>query len=184
MTPKPFAKMLATALFCTVIAGAPAMAQAVNVDYDHTINFLKFKSYHLQKVHATDPNVESRLTIAVDRDLQSRYLHPVDNDPDLIIAVVESNQDAMDYTNFYAGLNGLDWQRGFGGGGFLDSTKTVGDIPAGTLVLDMWDGKTKKLIWRGMITEPAAVTSNKEADQKMDKAIGQLLAQFPPKFKK
>jgi hypothetical protein len=52
--------MLATALFGTVIAGVPAVAQAVNVDYDHTINFLKFKSYTVQKVHATDPAVESR----------------------------------------------------------------------------------------------------------------------------
>jgi hypothetical protein len=179
-----FAKMLATALFSTLIAGAPAMAQAVTVDYDHTINFLKFKSYTLQKVHATDPEVESRLTIAVDRDLQARYLHAEDKDPDLIVAVVEANQDKQEYSTFYDGLAGLSWQRGWGSGGFLDATATVQDVPAGTLVFDMWDGKTKKLIWRGMITEPAAVTSAKEADQKLDKAVGQLLAQFPPKFKK
>ena len=58
------------------------------------------------------------------------------------------------------------------------------DIPAGTLVLDIWDRKTQKLVWRGAITEPASVTSDKEADQKLDKAVGQLLAQFPPKYKK
>jgi Domain of unknown function (DUF4136) len=181
---KAFANLFAAALFSSVLAGVPAMAQAVTVDYDHTINFLKFKSYTLQKVHATDPGVESRLTIAVDRDLQARYLHTEDKDPDLIVAVVEANQDKQEYSTFYDGLTGLSWQRGWGSAGFLDSTATVQDIPAGTLVFDIWDGKTKKLIWRGSITEPAAVTSNKEADQKMDKAVGQLLAQFPPKFKK
>ena len=179
------AKTLATALFGALIAGAPAaVAQATSIDYDHTINFLKYRSYTLQKVHATDPGVESRLTIALDRDLQARYLHPADSNPDIIVGVAEANQDTHEYGTFYDGLSGLSWQRGWGSGGFLDATATVQDIPAGTLVLDMWDGKTKKLIWRGMITEPAEVTSNKEADQKMDKALGQLLAQFPPKFKK
>jgi len=178
------AKMLTTALFGAAFAGAPALAQAVNVDYDHTINFLKYTSYKLEKLHATDPGVESRLTIAVDRDLQSRYLHPADKDPDLIVAVVESNEDKQEYSSFYDGLSGLSWQRGWGQGGFLGTEATVQDIPAGTLVLDIWDRKTQKLVWRGAITEPASVLADKEADQKMDKAVGQLLAQFPPKYKK
>ena len=181
---RSIAKMLAAALFGTLLAGASALAQAVNVDYDHTINFLKYKSYTLEKLHATDPSVETRLTIAIDRDLQARYLHPEGKDPDIIVAVVESNQDKQEYTTFYDGLAGLSWQRGWGSGGFLDNAATLQDIPAGTLVFNMWDGKTKKLIWRGIITEPASVMSDKEADQKMDKAVGQLLAQFPPKFKK
>ncbi len=181
------AKMLTSALFGTVLATAStsALAQAVSVDYDHTINFLKYKSYTLQKVHATDPEVESRLTIAIDRDLQSRYLHPEDKNADIIVAVVESNTDTQEYATFYSGLDGLDWQRGWGSAsGFMDTAATIQDIPAGTLVFNMWDGKTKKLIWRGTITEPASVTADKEADQKMDKAVGQLLAQFPPKYKK
>jgi len=185
MSARTLANMLTTvALFSTILAGAPARAQAVSVDYDHTINFLKYSSYQLTKLHATDPGVESRLTIALDRDLQDRYLHPTDNNPDLIIAVVESNQDKQEYATFYDGLSGLSWQRGWGGGGFLPSAATVQDIAPGTLVLDIWDRKTQKLVWRGAITEPASVTSDKEADQKLDKAVGQLLAQFPPKYKK
>jgi hypothetical protein len=172
------------ALFSTILAGAPARAQAVSVDYDHTINFLKYTTYQLTKLHATDPGVESRLTIALDRDLQDRYLHPTDSNPDLIIAVVEANEDKQEYSTFYDGLNGLSWKRGWGDGTFLPSAATVQDIPPGTLVLDIWDRKTQKLVWRGAITEPASVTSDKEADQKLDKAVGQLLAQFPPKYKK
>jgi hypothetical protein len=179
-------KTLSAALFGTFLAAAsvPASAQTVTVDYDHSINFLKYKSYTLQKVHATDPTVESRLTIAVDRDLQARYLHPQDKDSDLIIAVVESNTDTQEYPKFYDSLGGLSWQRGWGSAGFLDTEATVQDIPAGTLVFDMWDRKSQKLVWRGTITEPASVITDKEADQKMDKAVGQLLSQFPPKFKK
>jgi hypothetical protein len=60
----------------------------------------------------------------------------------------------------------------------------VQDIPVGTLVFNIWDAKSKKLIWRGAITEPASVLTDKECDQKMDKAVGQLLDKFPPKYKK
>jgi hypothetical protein len=180
---RTLSKMLLAAIFCA-FAVAPAMAQTVTVDYDHSINFLKFKSYKLVKVHATDPGVEDRLTIAIDRDLQSRYLHTEDTNPDLLVAVVEVNTDTSEYKTFYGGLDGVSFERGWGPGGFLDGKATVGDIAAGTLVVDMWDGKTKKLIWRGTIAEPPSVTADKEADQKMDKAVGQVLGQFPPKFKK
>ncbi len=167
---------LAVALFAAV----PAHAQAVSADYDQSVNFLKYKTYTVQKIHATDPGVENRLVIALDRDLQERYLHSNSANPDLIIAVVESNRDPAEYTNFYAGLGGLSWERGWGSG-FMDGTSMVGDIKPGTLVLDMWDHKSGKLVWRGTITEPDSVTSSKEADQKLDKAVGQLLAKFPPK---
>jgi Domain of unknown function (DUF4136) len=181
---RTFAKMLAVGLCSVFLAGTSALAQAVTVDYDHSINFLKFKTYTLQKVHATDPGVESRLSIAVDRNLQTRYLHSDSSNPDLIVAVVEASQDKQEYTTFYDSLGGLSWQRGWGSGNFMDGTATVQDIPVGTLVFDIWDAKTKKLIWRGTILEPASVTGNKEADQKLDKAVGQVLAQYPPKFKK
>ena len=38
-------KRLATGFFLTIIAAAPALAQTVTIDYDHTVNFLKFKTY-------------------------------------------------------------------------------------------------------------------------------------------
>lgn len=180
---KFFAKLLVAAFYGTVIAGTAAMAQAVNVDFDHSINFIKYKSYTLQKVHATDPNVEQAITIAVDRDLANRYLHPDSTKGDLIIAVVEATQDKQEYATFYDGLGGLAWQRGWGSGGFLDTAATVQDIPTGTLVIDMWDRKTQKLIWRGTVTEDLTGSEDKKGE-KMDKAVNQLVAQFPPKFKK
>ena len=48
-------KMLATVLFGVAIAGTPILAQTVTIDYDHSVNFLKFKSYTWSGVHATDP---------------------------------------------------------------------------------------------------------------------------------
>ena len=175
------AKMLATAVFGTLLTGISAQAQ-VMIDYDHTINFAKYKSYTLQKVHATEPKVEQAITIALDRNLKARYLHP-DSNGEIIIAVVEADQDKQEYPAFYSSLGGLAWQRGWASDGFLDTMATPSDIPPGTLVIDMWDRKTQKLIWRGEVNEVLTGDGSKNG-QKMDKAVGELLGKFPPKFKK
>jgi hypothetical protein len=176
-------KMLATALFGAAIAGAPILAQTVTIDYDHSVNFLKFKTYTWHGVHATDPSVEDRITIAVDRDMSGRYMSQVAKNGDVTIIAVEATQDKQEYANFYASLNGITWQRGWGNGGFLDTAATLQDLPLDTLVVDIYNTKTMKLLWRGVVTEPVAKSQDKN-DQTMDKAVNLLLAKYPPKFEK
>ena len=176
-------KMLATTLFGVAIAATPVLAQTVTIDYDHSVNFLKFKSYTWDRVHATDPGVEGRITIAVDRDMSGRYFHQETKNGDVTIAVVEATRDKQEYADFYAKLNNLTWQRGWGSGVFLDTAATPQDVPLNTLVMDMYDTQTHKLIWRGIVTEPVAKSQDKN-DQIMDKAVNLLFAKFPPKFVK
>jgi len=38
-------KILATTLFGVAIAGTPILAQTVTIDYDHSVNFLKLKTF-------------------------------------------------------------------------------------------------------------------------------------------
>jgi hypothetical protein len=176
------AKMLATAIFSAAMVGAPAMAQTVTIDYDHTVNFLKFRTYAWAKIQATDPSVEDRITIALNRNMAGRYMTEESKGADITITAVEATQDKQEFATFYSGVVDYPWQRPWGSG-FLDSQATLQDIPLDTLVIDMYDTKSHKLLWRGTVTEPVAGSQDKN-DQKIDKAVTLLIGKYPPKFKK
>lgn len=177
-------KILATTLFGVAIAATPILAQTVTIDYDHSVNFLKFKTYTWEKVHATDPAVEGRITLAVNRDMGGRYMSETANNGDVTITAVEATQSKQEYTDFYSGVSDINWQRGWGSGGLLDNASTLQDVPLNTLILDMYDSKTHKLLWRGTLTLSPADAASKDADQKYDKAVTQLIGKYPPKFSK
>jgi hypothetical protein len=175
--------MLATALFGVALAGTPILAQTVTIDYDHSVNFNKLQTYSWGKIHATDPSVEDRISIAANRDFRSKYMTEKSSGGDLTIVVVEATESKQEFVDFYAGLSGFSWQRAWGSGGFLDSPAKIQEVPLDTLILDMYDTKTHKLLWRGIVTEPMVKSVDKN-DQKMDKAVTQLISKFPPKFLK
>ena len=180
---KAIAKMLASALVGTAMAGVPVLAQTVTIDYDHTVNFLKFKTYTWEKVHATDPSIEDRINIAVKRDMTGRYMTEAAKGGDVTLTAVEATQDKQEFSTFYDGLGDYSWQRPWGSAGFMDTQATLGDIPLDTLVIDMYDTKTHKLLWRGTVTQPVGGSEDKN-DQKIDKAVTLLISKYPPKYKK
>ncbi len=179
------AKLLATTLFGVAIAGTPILAQTVTIDYDHSVNFLKLKTFTWDKVHATDPNVEDRITIAANRDLAGRYMSPVGQGGDVTITAVFATQDKQEYANFYSGVSDISWQRGWGSGGFLDNAATLQDVPLNTLIIDMYDTQTHKLLWRGSVTGPTIVTGSEDKkDNAIDKEVNMLISKYPPKYVK
>jgi hypothetical protein len=177
------AKVLATALFGAAMGATPVLAESATVNYDHTVNFLKFKTYTWQKVHATDPGVEDRITIALNRNMLGRYMTEVSSGGDVTITAVEATQDKQEFTSFYSSLGDFDWQRGWGSAGFLDSPATLQDVPLGTLIIDMYNPKSHKLLWRGTITEAVAASGDKN-DRTIDHAVTQLINKYPPKYQK
>ena len=48
----------------------------------------------------------------------------------------------------------------------------------------MYDTKTHKLLWRGTYTLSPSDAASKDEDQKIDKAVTQLISKYPPKYVK
>ena len=180
---RSIARILAALLFTTAVAAAPALAQTVTVDYDHAVNFLKFKTYTWEKIHATAPSVEDRINIALKRDMEGRYMTEVASGGDVTITAVEATQDKAEFISFYNSLGGFDWQHVSGATGFLDSGTTVQDVPLDTLIIDIYNPKTHELLWRGAVTEPVTKSEDKN-DRTIDHAVTLLIGKYPPKYKR
>jgi hypothetical protein len=79
------------------------------------------------------------------------------------------------------GWGGWGWGGGWGGPGFGTgiATTTTTDRAIGNLVIDLFDGSSKKLLWRGLSTEN--LSSNEDKNTKMlDGDINNMFKNFPP----
>jgi len=174
------------------------LAQDVNVDYDHSYQFNKMKSYSWGKIQATDPLVEPRIATAIDHVIQGYGFSESAKDKkgDVIITAIEAN-NPQQYVAFYRGMSDLDWHRSWGSGGFSDAVAQPRQIHGGTLIVDIYDGATKKLVWRGTAAEgkPAGgdrpgqgqlgfdptTPKEKTSEDNVDKAVKTMFANYPPK---
>jgi hypothetical protein len=194
---RSLARTIATAAFGVLLAGTPLLAQDINVDYDHNFQFNQIKSYSWGNVHARDVRVEPRIAGAIDRTLQGYgFKESAKNKKGDVIVTAVYADSPQQYVAFYRGMSTeatpLDWHRGWGDGGFADGVTSVRQVHAGTLVVDVYDGSTGKLIWRG--TAAGAMQATEQAGQQkplvgfntldpasMNKTVTMLFANYPPK---
>jgi hypothetical protein len=169
--------LLATILGVAILS-IPMLAQQVNTDYDHSANFSQYHTYSWGQVHASDPLFEPRIRNAVDHDLQSKGWQQVPSGGDVTLTAVGAKTNKQEYNTFYDGLGpGWGW-RGWGGGGI--STTTVQNVPVGTLVVDIYDTSSKRLVWRGIANDTLSDKPDKNS-QKLEKAVDKMFQKFPPK---
>jgi hypothetical protein len=105
----------------------------------------------------------------------------VDSDGDVAIVAIKTTQTQRTLQTFYDGFGG-GW-RWRGGGGFGDATTTEHDYQEGTLVVDLFDGKTKQIIWRG--SAEGTLSDKAEKNEKnLDKGVAKMFKNFPPGAKR
>jgi len=173
-------KMFASTGMVLLIATA-SFAQQVKTDYDREANFNQYKTYSWEKVQTQDSLWVDRIKEAVNTDLAAKGWTPVQSGGDVAIVAVETTQNQQTLDTFYDGF-GCGWRwRGFGG--FGDSTTTVETYKVGTLVVDLFDPKTKKLIWRGSASDALSNKSDKNI-RNLDKGVQKMFDHFPPGGKK
>ena len=98
---------------------------------------------------------------------------------DVSIVAMEITQNQQTLNTFYNGFGGgWGWRR-FGGGGFGEATTTTETYKVGTLVVDLFDAKTKQLIWRGTSSDTLSNNSDKNI-KNLDKGADKMFKHFPP----
>ena len=154
-------------------------AQQVKTDYDHSANFAQYKTYSWEQVKTKDTLDVDRIKAAVNAALAAKGWTQVDTGGDVSIIAVETTRDQQTLNTFYDGFGGgWGWRR-FGGGGFGEATTTTETYKVGTLVVDLFDTKTKQLIWRGTSSDTLSNNSNKNI-KNLDKGAEKMFKKFPP----
>jgi hypothetical protein len=112
---------------------------------------------------------------AVDKELTAKGWSQVPSGGDVALVAVEKTSVQQQYNTFYDGFGGWRW-----GGGMGDSTTTVDSYKVGTLIVSMFDGNSKQLIWKG--TSSSDLSGNPEKNtKKLDKDVDKMFKKFPPK---
>jgi hypothetical protein len=156
-----------------------ASAQQVKTDYDRNANFGQYKTYSWEQVKTKNALDVDRVKSAVNAALAAKGWSQVDSGGDVSIIAIETTQNQQTLNTFYDGIGGgWGWRR-FGGGGFGEATTTTETYTVGTLVVDLFDAKTKQLLWRGSSSETLSNNSNKNI-KNLDKGVKKMFKKFPP----
>jgi hypothetical protein len=158
-------------------------AQEVKTDYDRNANFAQYKTYSWEQVKTKDPLFVDRIKTSVNAALKAKGWTQVDSGGDISIIAIETTQNQQTLNTFYDGFGGgWGWRR-FGGGGFGEATTTVETYKVGTLVVDLFETKTKTLLWRGTSSDTLSNNSDKNI-KNLDKGVEKMFKKFPPESKK
>src|SRR6202051_595354 len=154
-------------------------AEQVKNDYDRNANFGQYRTYSWEQVKTKDALDVDRIKTAVNAALAAKGWTPVESGGDVSIVAIEITHNQQTLNTFYDGFaGGWGWRR-FGAGGFGEATTTTETYKVGTVVVDMFDTKTKQLIWRGASSDTLSNNSDKNI-KNLDKGVDKMFKKFPP----
>ena len=164
-------------LAMSLLFGSALPAQQVRTDYDRSANFAQYKTYSWEQVKTRNPLYVDRIKSAVDAALAAKGWNRVESGGDVSIVAIGITREEETLNTFYDGFGGGWRWRGFGG--FGEATTTIDTYRVGTLIVDLFDTKTKKLLWRGSSSDTLSNNSDKNI-KNLDKGIEKLFKNFPP----
>lgn len=158
-------------LLFTLTSTVAISGQKTSVDYDHSTNFSSYHTYSWGQVKTVDSIWADRIKNSVDQQLQAKGWTKVADGGDVAIAALGQVRNQQEEQTFYSG-GGWRWGSGI-------ATTSTYNTRQGTLVVAMFDTKTKKLIWRGVSDGDLSGKPEKNID-KMNKSIAKFFKVFPP----
>jgi hypothetical protein len=170
-------------LLALLVLAAPAVAQKITVEYDRSVDFTKFKTYSWDRgVPARNPLINSMIVDGIEQSLAAKGLTRLKKDSDLKLIMAVAIEIDIQVTHGGWGNTGSSLQTGIPG-----SAGTAWDVRKGTLLLDMAEAGSGKLVWHGTASdtlkyEPTTDINKdaKRAEKQVKKAVEKLMKKFPP----
>lgn len=155
---------------------------SVSTDYDPAKNFENSKTFAVYKdeVKGSElekaPLIKTRVLNAIVRTMTSKGFSEVELEKaDLVVHSFAGTKEKINVTDWGYSYSGY-W-KGYPYGRNID----VNQYTEATLVIDLVEGKTNELIWRGVGTGVLLKSySPEEKTDAIDKAVKKILDEYPP----
>jgi len=177
MSPRSYAHA-AGALLLALAAGL-ASATTVRTNFLPETDFSGYRTYRwvvVENAPPIDSITNEQIKRAIDKQLAAKGWTKVEgsDDADAYVAcqvAIERREELHVYGGY-----GYGWRWGTGPSSVMTTT-----IDIGTLTLDIYDPKLKTMVWRGTASDSLrSKTTPEKREKRLDKAMGKLLAKFPP----
>lgn len=169
------------------LLSAGVLYASIHTDFDHHANFSKYHTYSWIGVKAGNPLWQPRIQRAVDSALAAKGLTRVPSGGDLAVSAIGKTKEEDTMETFYDSFPGWGWSPGWwggmgmGGGCGMSTTQAV-PMKVGDLTVDLFDGQSKQLVWRGRASDSLSSKPEKN-EKKLDKSVNDMFKDFPPKAK-
>ena len=166
-------KRLAFASAAAMMLAACASTPDVQTDFDSAAQFSRYHTYAWgpTPLQFGDPLMQQRITASIDAKLGAMgwTLAPAPT-ADVVVAAHVVAREQLSIDSVGGGWGGPPpWGNG--------SARVRSDT-VGTLVVDMFDARSKRAVWRGTASGALPKTSDK-ATAKTQEAIDRMFASFP-----
>ena len=165
-------------LFAGFLLTAVAACAAISTDYDRHTDFAHYKTYSWGKIQTSNSLWDERVKGAIASQVAAKGWTEVPSGGDVVVTARDAIQNQQQLNTFYDGFGG--WRRG---GGLGMSTTTVDTYKVGTLVVEIFDGQSKNLIWRSAASDTLSGNADKNI-KSLDKNVQKMFDHFPPEPKK
>lgn len=167
--------MKAKYVLCAMLAcmvSAVALGQQVSVNYNRSQSFSQYHTYAWASNNANQIQnsiLAQQAKSDIDSAMQGKGLQLVQEsqNPDLILTASGGLKQQTSYQAW--GMRGI----GGGMGGITPEQNVIG-----TMIVDLYDAKSKSLIWRGIAQNTLGNNGNKNS-QMVSKAVQKMFKQWP-----
>ena len=151
-------------------------------DYDKEVDFTQYKTIEYlgwskgSEALLNDLEKE-RIETAFAGEFTKRDLEIVEDNADLVVSlflVLDQKTTRTAYTNHYGG----GFYRGYYGYGNSTTTIHDYDYTARTLIIDVFDAKTKRLVWQG-IGKGTVDENPQTAEKRIPQTVAKIMEKFP-----
>ena len=198
---KKFFNKAALLAVCLIISST--LKAQITYDFDKDVDFTQYKTYSFGGWQDDSGKIindidKKRILSSFKSELIQRDLDYELAEADLVITfflVVDEKTSTTAYTDYMGAGMGYGYGYGGGryggyyrpawgwGGGYSTTSYSENDYKVGTFVVDIYDAKTKKLIWQGVSQKTINENASKRA-KTIPKTVGKLMKKYPVDKKK